>query len=207
MATRPDSSGSKKLRLFIALELPEAMKEELAAAQERLRARLKVRLKWVRPESIHLTLKFLGYVDEDRAQTIGANLSQAVSSHGELSLHLGGLGSFGGRRPRVVWVGVGGDVEELAALQRSIDREMATLGFEPEVRGYNAHLTLARVPDGLNRLQLDEVLHAVGNVAPPGPAEATFDEVSLMRSTLRREGAVYDRLFVAPLGTAKGASA
>ena len=202
METRPEFLDSKKLRLFIALELPDGMKAELAAVQNRLRNRLKFALKWVRPEGIHLTLKFLGYVEEDLTTTIEAGLARAASGHRQLSLHVRQLGSFGGRRPRVVWAGVGGDVEELAALQRSIDREMAKLGFEPEVRGYSAHLTLARVPEGLNRLQMDEILHAVGNVAEPTPTEATFEEVSLMQSTLRREGAVYKRLSAAPLNAA-----
>ena len=199
VTTQPDSSVSKKLRLFIALELPERWKEELAATQERVRRRLKFPLKWVRPEGVHLTLKFLGAVDEARLAAIQEAVAGTAGRHAPLTLKLGELGSFGGRRPRVVWVGLGGETSQLGILQASIDKTMAGLGFEPEVRTYNAHLTLARVPDRLSRLQQDEILHAVGNVAPPMPVETTFDEVSLMQSTLRRDGAVYERLFAGPM--------
>jgi 2'-5' RNA ligase len=197
--TQGSSSGCK-LRLFIAIELPDVMKDELAGVQERLRRKLKFPLKWVKPEGIHLTLKFLGGVDKDKVTALEAAISGAASAHRAIDLQLGKLGSFGGRRPRVVWVAVDGETAELAALQASVDQETARLGFEPEKRSYSAHLTLARMPEALNRLQYDEILHAVGNITPPAPTAARFHEVSLMQSTLRREGAVYTQLFTALLG-------
>jgi 2'-5' RNA ligase len=201
VATQANSSASKKLRLFIALELPDVMKAELGEAQERLKRKLKFPLKWVRLEGIHLTLKFLGAVNESLVPAIEGALARAAAEHHALRLELGDLGTFGGKRPRVVWVGVGGAIDALVALQTAIDEATATLGFEPEKRAYSAHLTLARVPEGLNRIQYDDLLHAVAHTAPPN-AESSISEVSLMQSHLHSTGATYTRIATAPLSSA-----
>src|SRR5437867_392019 len=99
------------LRLFIAIELPEAWTAALTRAQDTLRGRGLDGLRWTRPEGIHLTLKFLGNVDERRVPELGASLEQAVAGLRPFTLRLSGLGSFGPpARPRVVWAGVTGDL-------------------------------------------------------------------------------------------------
>ena len=114
--------------------------------QEGLRNAGAPKLRWVRPEGIHLTLKFLGNVEEHRVPSITDALAKATEAF-ELTIQPSGVGGFGGRRIRVVWVGLEGDVERLAALATRVDEACGALGFERERRPFAAHLTLARVPD------------------------------------------------------------
>jgi 2'-5' RNA ligase len=184
---------SKGLRLFVALELPEDVRQVLGDVQELLRNAGAARLRWVRPEGIHLTLKFLGNVAEHRVATVENALAGAIEPF-ELELQPSGVGGFGGRRLRVVWIGLDGHMERLAAFATRIDEALGNVGFERERRPFAAHLTLARVPDevsGDERARLDGLIKAFE--APLVPS-MQFHEVSLMRSILGPGGARYERL-------------
>lgn len=187
-----------KLRLFIAWELPEDMRAELARAQEQIRGGLTTQPKWVGPDSMHLTLKFLGGVEEEAVDVIKAALERAAEEKTTLNVRLGQAGTFGGRRPRVVWVGLQGELEKLAQLQEAIEAELLPIGFAAEQRPYQPHLTLARVPADLSRADSDNLKAAVAAVRPR-PVKARFSEVALIRSTLTRSGAVYERMSAARL--------
>jgi len=182
------------MRLFVACELPPAVKEELAQLQGELRAQGAGRLRWVRPEGIHLTLKFLGGVSPAMAERVRDALAAAISDPFSLSLRLGRVGSFGGRtRLRVVWVGLEGDTEQLASLADLVENALAPLGFPRERRPFAAHLTLARVPDetGIEeRSRLADLLEGFQRLPLPS---MTVSEVSLMQSFLSPAGARYER--------------
>jgi len=192
--------SGQALRLFVACELPAEMKEALSSLQEALRRRGTPPLRWVRPEGIHLTLKFLGSVPQDKVGAICEALAPIVQGIPPLTLSLGGVGTFGDRRgPRVLWVSMEGDLEPLAQLQRRADRALEPLGFPPERRAFSPHLTLARVPDNVaasDRQRLKEL--AAASEAPAASA-VTVREVNLMRSILGPSGAVYERLAAFPL--------
>jgi 2'-5' RNA ligase len=97
----------ERLRMFIALDLPAGLKEEIAVLQEALRSKAPKGVRWVRPEGVHLTLKFLGWVEEERTGTIEKVLRREASQEKAFDLRLTGLGCFPHRRsPRVIWVGV-----------------------------------------------------------------------------------------------------
>lgn len=206
MARRESSAGAgPSLRLFVACELPDEARQGLAAVQQLLRERGADGLRWVRPEGIHLTLKFLGQVQARRLEAIERALGRAVRDPFRLSVRLARLGSFGGSAGlRVVWVGLEGDVQPLAGLATRVERALEPMGFSRERRPFAAHLTLARVREGVSprdRRQLFELIRAVELPLLP---VATLDTVSLMQSTLEPGGAVYRCLARFPRPTATG---
>lgn len=188
------------LRLFIAVELPESWSEALAATQAALRRRGLERLRWVRPEGIHLTLKFLGNVDERRVPELTEALTRAASGVSPFRLSLAGLGSFGpAARPRVVWVGVGGDLPALTRLWDAVETDVGNLGFPRERQRFAPHLTLARVPDDMPREVTGGIGATLGVISAPAAPPLAVTEVALMRSELGRGGARYTRLASVPL--------
>ncbi len=182
------------LRLFVAVELPANVRQRLADVADELRGMGLERLRWVRPENIHITLKFLGETPAEHRPQIEDALRAAAEGVATHELTLGKLGKFGGRQnPRVLWVDVRGDVDALKALHKRVDARIAPLGFPSDERPFAAHLTLARVPQDLAKKvarSLAEAIEAVKVPDPPIPVR----EVVLMRSELRREGPVYTRL-------------
>src|SRR5574341_2186413 len=131
------------MRLFIALNLPEPVREALWTAVRPLRD-LGLPVKWVRADGIHLTLKFLGEVSEDREPEMRAAVGRARAGARPLPLALGGFGAFpDARRPRVVWAGVAPE-PSLELLQHGVEREFAPLGFPTEARLFRPHVTLGR---------------------------------------------------------------
>lgn len=190
----------RTLRLFVAIELGEPVLQALERVQADLRRHGLQALRWVRPEGVHLTLKFLGETSERRLPAIKDALARAVEGVPPHTLSLDGLGTFGASRsPRVLWVGVAGQLEPLGRLQRQIDAALAAIGFAPEDRPFSPHLTLARVRPETARDLSGPIGRALNEVPAP-MAEIPVREVSLMRSTLASGGAVYDRLATFPLG-------
>jgi 2'-5' RNA ligase len=189
------------LRLFVACELPAEMKAALASLQDALRKKGAPRLRWVRPEGIHLTLKFLGAVPQEKVTAICEALTPTVQGIPLLALSLAEVGTFGGRRgARVLWVDMQGDLEPLGRLQQRVEKALEPLGFPPERRPFSPHLTLARVPDRAGSGERQTVWELAKAIeVPPAPA-VTIDELSLMRSILGPGGAVYERVVAFPLG-------
>ncbi|MFQ5471953.1 MAG: RNA 2',3'-cyclic phosphodiesterase, partial [Dehalococcoidia bacterium] len=124
---------------------------------------------------------------------IGEALSRAVAATRRHRLALGRIGTFGGKRPRVLWVDLQGDIEALAALQNAVEGELAELGFERERRRFSPHLTLARVRPETSADMAEPIRKAIESVRAPD-VEVLVREVALIRSTLAPGGAVYDRL-------------
>lgn len=190
------------LRLFIALELPADVLDALAAVQDRLGADSPERaVRWTRPEGIHLTLRFLGDTPADRQDAISRAMREAVKGHGPLALRAEGLGCFPNpAKPRVVWVGLKGDLPALEVLQKAVERALKPLGFTPEKRGFSPHLTLGRLHREASRADVQAVGRLVTSTGVGQVAAWTADAVSLMRSELRPDGARYTCLADAPLG-------
>jgi 2'-5' RNA ligase len=195
-----EKNEGSQLRLFVACELPPEMKTALTALQDALRRQGAPPVRWVRPEAIHLTLKFLGSVPAQRVTNISVALAPTVQGIRPLKLSLGSLGAFGGRRgTRVVWVGVDGDVERVAELQRRVEAALERLGFPAENRPFSPHLTLGRVPDHVGGAERERLWDLTKALAVPEAAPVTLRELSLMRSILGPGGAAYERLAAFPL--------
>ena len=193
------------IRTFVAVELDAPMRQALAQAQAALRGRLEksagpdVRIQWVKPESIHLTLKFLGDIQEDRVPDVQAALTQVAGGQSRFAVSVEGLGVFPDiRAPRVVWVGMATHVDALKRLAADIESALGTIGFAPEQRPFHPHLTLARVKE-----RSREVGRAVSAGGLPTQevklGELTIAAVSLMKSELQPSGPVYVRLCHVPL--------
>jgi RNA 2',3'-cyclic 3'-phosphodiesterase len=188
------------IRSFVAVELDPIVREALGQCIARLEAEEGGELvRWISPEEIHLTLKFLGDIGTGQVPSLSRALDRVAASHAPFDLALVDLGCFpSARRARVFWVGVDDSGGRLAALVESLEDAFARLGFERETRPYEAHLTLGRVRRDAPRpevvaLASESVLDLTRDLALQIPA------VSLMRSDLTPSGAIYTRLHHAAL--------
>lgn len=188
------------LRLFIAIVPPLVVRERLAHLREQLRV-LGADAKWVETENIHLTMRFLGEVESARASHISRALAEAASRHSAFPVRVQGSGVFPNRRrPRVVWVGLEGDLDALRALQVDIEAGLVPLGFAPEARGFSPHVTLGRLRSETGARALVERLDALrGEVY----GQFTVDRVVLMESKLSSRGPTYHHVHDAALGPVK----
>jgi len=191
------------VRSFAAIELPGELRRELGELVDRLKAGGQTGVKWVDPQSIHLTLKFLGDVAVSRLEEIGAALEEATLGVPRFRLTVGGLGVFPGRnRVRVAWVGVSGDMDVLERLQRRVDSALVRLGFAAESRGFTPHLTLARVRERVSPQERQRLGQFIEDAHFEAEHGIPVDAVHLMRSQLTSGGAIYSRLRSVGLGRA-----
>ena len=191
----------EQIRCFIAIELPPEIKEALVSLEDKLKAGQYPFVKWVDPEGIHLTLKFLGSVDSRLIPRITEAIERIAQESSPFSLHLGGLGTFPGwQRPQVVWVGMGGEVERLAILQKGIEPALTPLGFPPEGRDFTPHLTLARLRERVSPKEKQGFGEWVRAAKFETRLNFEVSEICLMRSQLTPQGAIYSRLASVKLG-------
>ena len=188
------------IRAFIAIDIPDDVRARISGVTHKLRQRLHAYpIRWVPPQNIHLTLKFLGDVSEHNLHTLTHLLAGEIKTHRPFEFSVGTLGAFPElRRPRVIWVGVEAP-DELLALQRGIDHAVSKLGYDRERRPYQPHLTLGRISRNASSSEIRAIGQALQeiNIGFLGSARAT--EVHLYRSDLHSQGAVYTRLFTAQL--------
>jgi 2'-5' RNA ligase len=183
------------IRAFIAIELPSQIKAALSQFQDDLKIGKSASVKWVGSEGIHLTLKFLGNVDEAEIPALNKALSEAVRGVAPFYLELGEPGAFpNSQAPRVVWVGVGGEIEPLRTLHNNIDRVLTPLGFPPEKRAFSPHLTLGRVREEALPGEKRRLGESVTALKTGAKSSFKVESLSLMRSRLTREGALYSCL-------------
>ena len=194
-------STKQALRLFVAVELPEETRTALGVMSGHLQNALTTPLRWTKPEGTHLTLKFLGDVAQERVGELSDALEESVAGRSPFKLRLSSPGLFPDHGPpRVVWVGLIGDLTAMGALQQGVESALEPLGFTREKRGFTPHLTLARVSNHLGQLELEGLPEAVTQAEVP-PGSFTVRGVSLMQSTLRPTGAAYQRLHTAALAS------
>jgi 2'-5' RNA ligase len=187
------------IRTFIAIELAAPIPEKLGDLQSRMQQDLPSGLlRWVRPEGIHLTLKFLGEVPVEQVDRIAEALRGACTGHAPFGVSIAGMGCFPNtRRPRVVWVGVEEPSGALARLQHDVEEAIGPLGYPAEARGFSPHLTLGRVKGGGR--QALEALGTYVERAKVRVGDMKVEAVHLMRSDLLPGGAVYTALAVVAL--------
>ena len=191
----------EKVRSFIAIELPGEIKELISDFQDKLRARNRTPVKWVDPESIHLTLKFLGNIDTGVIENIGAALAEAVETTKSFNLETGSPGVFPNRRRvRVVWLGLTGELKTLEVLQKHIDSSLVPLGFKAETHEFTPHLTLARVREQATADERQELGEIVTGTGIELAGQMRVDTVNLMKSQLTPGGPIYSRIKSIPLG-------
>lgn len=193
------------IRAFVAVAPSPSFREALVKAQTELRSRLDqaagrdVRIQWVKPESLHLTLKFLGDVAEEQLTDIQAALTRVAGRHDRFSVTAEGLGVFPDpRTPRALWIGLTDGDQALARLAADVEETLVAIGCTPETKPFSPHVTLARIKDRsrevgriLVRERLLEREWTVGLLV--------IEALVLMKSDLRPTGSVYTALCRAPL--------
>ncbi|MFC2034840.1 RNA 2',3'-cyclic phosphodiesterase [Chloroflexota bacterium] len=187
----------ERLRSFIAIELPDEFKLELSQLEARLKSDKQHWVKWVDPDNIHLTLKFLGNAAIDASGEITGAMEEAAQGIPPFHLAVKDLGVFPNwKQVRVAWVGISGEIDRLSQLHRRIDSNLAPLGFTPESRPFTPHLTLARLHNQASSYERRRFGQLIADTKFKPNSSIKVDLISLMRSKLTREGAIYSRISV-----------
>jgi RNA 2',3'-cyclic 3'-phosphodiesterase len=182
---------NQTIRAFVAFPLPESIMIRISDIQERLKSyRLPVR--WVKPENVHLTLKFLGEISLNTINGIGEVLEDTVREYAPLMFFIKGLGVFPNiRKPRVLWTGIAGDIKSLAEIQANLETNLEKKGFAKENKPFKSHLTLGRIKSDIYPENLFDIFRSFSDFTSE-PFEAK--ELVLYKSELKPSGASYTKL-------------
>jgi len=185
------------MRLFIAIDIDEKVRGALGDLQRQLQRRtdeegIKKRdVKWVSPEAIHLTLKFLGEVKDEKAAEI-CNIVRDVSGrHRGFELDIRSVGCFGGKAARVLWVGTGRGSEQLSQLAKGLDEQLASAGWPKETREFSGHLTVCRIKSSSAGVKLAAMSEEYRDLEL---GVISVDALSVYQSQLTPKGPIYTRL-------------
>ena len=195
-------AGQTLWRLFIGVELPSAAIEEIATFINEMPVKTEGLVRWTPRANVHLTLQFLGDTDPAKLPEIQERIAAAASNTSPILLALGETGAFPQfRAPRILWVGLTGEVRRLVQLQGRIEGSMTALGYEPERRPFTPHISVGRTGRSLTDQQAGDIGFGWRRTKlPPERTKVTVSEVVLFRSKLQDGGPVYEKLFTAKLG-------
>jgi 2'-5' RNA ligase len=183
------------MRTFIAIDLPSETKEYLCRLQEELKP-AGADVKWVPPQNIHLTLKFLGELNDKKLPKIENALEEAAGKTSGFSIAVYGLGAFPSLdHPRIIWVGIIKGNAEVSKLAAELEERIAVqAGIPKEKRPFSAHITLGRLRSGKNQQGLSRELKRLNHSPLPCPGEFKVSGIKLYKSTLTPRGALYETL-------------
>ena len=184
------------IRAFIAIELSSEIRQELSFVQSQLKT-VNADLKWVRPESIHLTLKFLGNITQEKIGEVKKILDTISQNHKPFEVSLFQIGGFPKlEHPRVIWVGIDKGCSQAESIAKDCEEALSNIGFEKEKRPFSAHLTLGRVRSPKGRNELVSKIKAL-DFKPS--AVTAINKLTLFQSTLTPKGSIYTPLHEAIL--------
>jgi 2'-5' RNA ligase len=195
----PSEPETGTIRAFIAVELPDDVLVHLESVQCGLRqslGRVESAVRWTRPEGVHLTLQFLGDVPRTQVPDIERGLREACAGARPALVRTAGLGVFPNpNRPRVLWIGLEGDLQPLFDVERAIGQALLPLGYKPD-KPFKPHLTLGRVREHVRPDEAASIAQTIAQSVKHPPAGVAFTAyaVSLMQSTLQPGGAMYREL-------------
>jgi 2'-5' RNA ligase len=186
------NQSSDTMRMFAAVEVPEEIQQKVHAYAHELEG-LFEGVKWVSPENLHLTLKFLGDVEPGQVDEIKDALDDAMSKYGPFELGFADTGFFPSeKRPRVIWVGADGEIEQLVDMFQTLEGNLEPLGFDREARTFSPHLTIGRV-------RKFERITVPPDLKHFEPVSFTADTIALIKSTLTPQGPIYEKLHTCSL--------
>lgn len=190
-STRNESTRGVNVRIFIAIDIPNSIKAEIAKLQKELRSS-HTSISWTRPQNLHLTLKFLGEISENSLAQVERAVEEAASVFQIFSLNLDGVGVFPQfRKPRVLWIGLGGEINTLITLAERIEDSLLQCGFAPEKHPFQPHLTIGRFRYPHHSQSIIARAHEYG--FPALPFEVA--EIVIMRSRLHSSGAEHTPIY------------
>lgn len=185
------------IRSFLAFELPVDIKRIIMAVSEDVR-QLPLNVRWVNVTNIHLTIVFMGNVQEEQIKPIQDIVKEVCQGYGPFSIGIKGIGLFGSRRnPRVLWIGLDGAIDRMGYFRDDLQKKLRPFGIKEEKRRFRPHLTLGRFRKGARTgTHLDDLLSKYHDLTSP---DRTIKELVLFKSDLRQGGAVYSKLKEWPL--------
>jgi 2'-5' RNA ligase len=182
------------MRCFIAIDIDEQIRKDLGGLQDELKGKADVRkgdVKWVNPDVMHLTLKFLGEIRDEQSVEV-CNITRDVAGrHRSFDVDVKTVGSFGGRSARVLWIGAGQNCQELLQLQEDLERQLESAGWPREGRKFSAHLTLCRIRNAKAGIKLAQMVRQYENF---DLGTMSADSVSVYQSELTPKGPIYTSL-------------
>jgi RNA 2',3'-cyclic 3'-phosphodiesterase len=189
------------IRSFLAFELPPGIKKEVAGISGEVK-KTGLRASWVKPGNIHLTVIFLGDVNEQDTPGIISSIDNVIGKYKPFDISLGRMGVFPDiRKPRVLWLGLNGEIERLAALRDDLQKPLETFDVKQEKRSFKPHLTLGRFRKPVrDKSLLEKILGKYGDISGP---DGKLDELILFKSVLNPGGSVYTKINTWPLENSK----
>jgi 2'-5' RNA ligase len=187
---------SNTLRTFIAIPLSSEIQQFLSQVQDHLK-KLDCNIKWVNPENIHLTLKFLGDVKPKKIDAIKQTLEELAKNMRPINIELTQIGAFpNAKNPHVLWIGIKDDEHQIARFASSVEDNFGKIGFKKEKKPFSPHITLGRIRSPKNIQLLSE---AISNYALPVDLKQIAQNITLYKSTLTPAGPIYEPLHSADL--------
>ena len=185
------SKESETIRSFLAIDLAEDLKPEIADVQKEFK-KIGANIKYVPSQNMHFTLKFFGNIDENMVEEISEAVEKVVKNYSSFDLSIGGCGSFPNQNTiKVLWIGIDRN-STIADLQKDLDREFKKLGFKKE-RNYISHLTIGRPRNGKNKNQIKDTINSLKDLKI---GTMTVSKISLKKSTLTPQGPIYEDIKV-----------
>ena len=182
------------MRVFIAIELPQEIKDWLNSIQEKLKT-CQADVKWVQSQNIHLTLKFLGEISEEQLAKIKIILDNTAKDKKKFSIRISSLGAFPKiDYPRVIWVGIDKGDGEIQELAKDLEKRIEKIGIPKEERAFSSHITIGRIRSNLGKDKLVVGLTSLENHFKETPQELVVEKISLFKSTLTPKGPIYEVL-------------
>ncbi|MEK6680597.1 MAG: RNA 2',3'-cyclic phosphodiesterase [Nitrospirota bacterium] len=179
------------IRSFIAIEIPDELKNDVLEIQKRFKA-VSADASWTRTDGIHLTLKFLGNVEEKKIEDIKRILEEIARGTQRIKIKIGGVGAFPNQKmPRVLWIGIRNEDGALEGLYKRIDAELSEMGFEKEDRDFKPHLTLGRMRSQKGR---EGIIKLLEESKDKELGVFIASDMRLVKSELQPQGAVYTEL-------------
>ena len=179
------------MRVFIAIDINEQIRKGLGDLQNELQSKVDIKkgdVKWVKPQNIHLTLKFLGEIEDEQLVDVCNVVQNVAGRHHSFELDVETVGSFGGRSARVLWVGIGRGGDCLLPLQKDVEQQLAAAGWPPEARKFTGHLTLCRIRNPRAGAKLAAVTEEYRDFKL---GTMLADSVSVYQSQLTPTGPIY----------------
>lgn len=190
------------MRTFIAIELPQEIKDFFKGIQDQLKSS-QADVKWVEPKNIHLTLKFLGEIDERKIDEV-IEVARGLAKENKLFyIRLSSVGAFpNANYPRVIWIGIDKGDAQVKQIASLLEEGLSRVGLPKEKRPFSSHITIGRVRSGLNRKNLTDALSNVALNFNQASLEFPVEKIILFKSTLTPGGPIYEALHSANLKTA-----
>ena len=182
------------MRVFIAIDIGDKIRKQLGDLQQQLIDTADIKksdAKWVKPENIHLTLKFLGEIEDERAVEVCNIAGDVAGKHNSFELNVESVGCFGGRSARILWVGAGEGDDNLLGFQKDLEGQLALAGWPKETREFSGHLTLCRIRNPKAGLKLAQISEDYRNFKL---GTISAEAVSVYQSRLTPTGPVYTLL-------------